>query len=95
MSATHEIKDLRSLLVLEFEPDDELNAIIEGEKEFKAGKYKDLSVLKGKVDRSEPLADNVIVDVNKNGVAIGIEILLPEQDSKIQELISRAFKIVA
>lgn len=50
---------------------------------------------KGKVDRSEPLADNVIVDVNKNGVAIGIEILHPEQDSKIQELISRAFKIVA
>ena len=50
---------------------------------------------KGKVDRSEPLAENVIVDVNKNGVAIGIEILLPEQDSKIQELISIAFKIVA
>ena len=50
---------------------------------------------KGKVDRSEPLADNVIVDINKNGVAIGIEILLPEQDSKTQEFISRAFKIVA
>lgn len=50
---------------------------------------------KGKVDRSEPLADNVIIGINKNGVAIGIEILLPEQDSKTQELISKAFKIVA
>lgn len=49
MSATHEIKDLRSLLVLEVEPeDDELNAIIEGEKEFKAGKYTDLSALKAR-----------------------------------------------
>ncbi len=26
---------------------------------------------KGKVDRSEPLADNVIVDVDKKGEAIG------------------------
>jgi uncharacterized protein YuzE len=52
-----------------------------------------LRLKKGKVDRSEPLADNVIVDFNRNGVAIGIEILLPEQDSRIQELVSRDFKI--
>ena len=47
MSATHEIKDMKSLLVLEPE-DDELNAIIEGEKEFKEGKYTDLSALKAR-----------------------------------------------
>ena len=34
---------------------------------------------KGKVDKSEPLADNVIVDVDKNGKAIGFEILLPSR----------------
>ncbi len=50
---------------------------------------------KGKVDSSEPLADNVIVDVNENGAAIGIEILLSEQDLRIQEFVSRAFKIGA
>jgi len=45
---------------------------------------------KGKVERSEPLADNVIMDVDKKGKAIGIEILLPEKDSKVKELVSRA-----
>ena len=44
-----EIKDLKSLLVPEIEyEDDELNAIIEGEKEFKAGKYTDWSTLKAR-----------------------------------------------
>ncbi len=33
---------------------------------------------KGKVDRSEPLSDNVIMDVDKKGKALGIEILLPD-----------------
>jgi uncharacterized protein YuzE len=50
---------------------------------------------KGKVDSSEPLADNVIVDVNKKGVAIGIEILLPERDLRIRDFVSKAFKIGA
>ncbi|MBU4432757.1 DUF2283 domain-containing protein [Patescibacteria group bacterium] len=40
---------------------------------------------KGKVERSEPLADNVIMDVDKKGKAIGIEILLPEKDSRVKE----------
>lgn len=43
------IKDLKSLLVPEIEPEDgELNAIVEGEKEFKAGKYTDWSTLKAR-----------------------------------------------
>ncbi len=51
---------------------------------------------KGKVDKSEPLADNVIVDVNKKGEAIGIEILLPkQQDVKLSEFVSKALKIEA
>ncbi|MBE8539652.1 DUF2283 domain-containing protein [Geoglobus acetivorans] len=39
---------------------------------------------KGKVAESEPLADNVIVDLDENGEVIGIEILLPkfEEDQK-------------
>ncbi len=50
---------------------------------------------KGKVDKSEPLADNVIVDVNKKGEAIGIEILLPKQDTRLSEFVSKALKIEA
>lgn len=44
-----EIKDIMSVLIPEVEPEDnELNAIVEGEKGFKAGKYTDWSVLKAK-----------------------------------------------
>jgi uncharacterized protein YuzE len=50
---------------------------------------------KGKVDKSEPLADNVIVDVDKNGKAIGIEILLPKQDIRVSQLVSEALKVEA
>ncbi len=50
---------------------------------------------KGKVNKSEPLADNVIVDVDKNGKAIGIEILLPKQDIRISQLVSEALKVEA
>ncbi|MFA4935141.1 MAG: DUF2283 domain-containing protein [Candidatus Methanoperedens sp.] len=45
---------------------------------------------KGKVDSSEPLADNVIVDVDKKGEAIGIEILLPKLDARVSEFVSKA-----
>ena len=44
---------------------------------------------KGKVDRSEALADNVIVDVDKKGEAIGIEILLPKHDIRVSEFVSK------
>jgi len=50
---------------------------------------------KGKVNKSEPLADNVIVDVDKEGKAIGIEILLPKADLRIQEFVSKALKVEA
>ena len=50
---------------------------------------------KGKVDKSEPLADNVIVDVDKNGNAIGIEILLPKQDIRVSHMVSEALKATA
>ena len=50
---------------------------------------------KGKVDRSEPLADNVIVDVDKNGKAIGIEILLPKEDLRLSDIVSEALKTEA
>lgn len=46
MSPAHEIK---SLLIPEVEPeDDERNAVIEGEKEFKAGNYIEWSALKSR-----------------------------------------------
>ncbi len=50
---------------------------------------------KGKVEKSELLADNVIVDVDKKGEAIGIEILLPKHDVKVSEFVSKALKIEA
>ncbi len=44
-----EIKDLKNLLVPEVEPEeDELEAISEGEKEYKAGKYVDWKALKAR-----------------------------------------------
>jgi uncharacterized protein YuzE len=46
-----------------------------------------ISLKKGKVERSEPLADNVIMDVDKKGKAIGIEILLPERVQGMDALI--------
>ncbi len=50
---------------------------------------------KGKVDKSELLADNVIVDIDKKGEAIGIEILLPKQDVRVSEFVSKALKVEA
>jgi uncharacterized protein YuzE len=50
---------------------------------------------KGKVDKSEPLADNVIVYVDKNEKAIGIEILLPKQDLRVSHMVSEALKVTA
>ena len=44
-----EIRDLKNLLVPEVEPEeDELEAIREGEKEYKAGKYVDFKELKAR-----------------------------------------------
>jgi len=62
------------MVSVEFDP--EVNAIY-------------IHLKKGKVDRSEALADNVIVDVDKKGVAIGIEILLPKHDIRVSEFVSK------
>lgn len=50
---------------------------------------------KRKVDKSESLGDNVIVDVDKKGEAMGIEILLPKQDVRVSKFVSKALKIEA
>ena len=47
---------------------------------------------KGKVSKSEPLADNVIVDLDENGEVVGIEILLPkleEEQRKFVEILRK------
>ncbi len=36
----------------------------------------------GKVVESEPLADNIVVDLDEKGEAVGIEVLLPKLDEK-------------
>ena len=35
-----------------------------------------------KIKDSEPLADNVIVDIDKKGEVVGIEVLLPKLDER-------------
>ncbi|MBE8540067.1 DUF2283 domain-containing protein [Geoglobus acetivorans] len=47
---------------------------------------------KGKVSESEPLADNVIVDLDENGEVIGIEILLPKLAEEQREFVARLMK---
>jgi uncharacterized protein YuzE len=46
-----------------------------------------IRITEGKVDKSEPIADNIIVDVDKFGKAVGIEILLPKQDVRLQDFV--------
>ncbi len=48
---------------------------------------------KGKVVESEPLADNVVVDLDENGEVIGIEILLPELKEEQKEFVERLVKV--
>jgi len=50
----------------------------------------------GKVSVSEPIADNIVLDLNEEGEIIGLEILLPSTvkgDSKVMALLSRHAKI--
>ena len=37
-------------------------------------------IKKGEVETSEPLSDDIIVDLDKKGEVLGIEILLPKSD---------------
>ncbi len=38
-----------------------------------------LRLRKGKITSSEPLADNVILDIDKKGKLLGLELLLPRE----------------
>ncbi len=46
----------------------------------------------GKVSESEPLADNIVVDLDEKGEVIGIEVLLPKLDERQKEFVARALK---
>jgi len=39
-----------------------------------------IRIKKGEVETSEPLSDDIIVDLDENGEVLGIEILLPKSD---------------
>jgi len=39
-----------------------------------------IRIKKGGVETSEPLSDDIIVDLDENGEVLGIEILLPKSD---------------
>ena len=46
----------------------------------------------GKVKASEPLADNIIVDLDENGDVLGIEILLPAK-SEISKRLAKVLHL--
>jgi uncharacterized protein YuzE len=46
----------------------------------------------GKVAESEPLADNIIVDLDEDGEVVGIEILLPKLEREQKEFVARILK---
>ncbi len=46
----------------------------------------------GKVEESEPLADNIIVNIDEEGEIVGIEVLLPKLDEKQKEFVVRALR---
>ena len=46
----------------------------------------------GKVAESEPLADNIIVDLDEDGEVVGIELLLPKLGEEQREFVARILK---
>ncbi len=46
----------------------------------------------GKVSESEPLADNIVVDLDEKGEVVGIEVLLPKLDERQRGFVARALK---
>ncbi len=48
---------------------------------------------KGEVAESEPLADNVVLDIDENGEVLGIEFLLSKLDEKQMQFIERALGV--
>ena len=45
-----------------------------------------------KIAISEPLADNVVIDVDENGEIVGIEVLLPKLDERQMEFVNKVLK---
>lgn len=47
-----------------------------------------LRLKKGKIEKSEPVADNIVFDLNEEGNITGIEILLPKADPKLLKILA-------
>ena len=47
-----------------------------------------LRLKKGKIKKSEPVADNIVFDLNEEGNVLGIEILLPKTDPKLLKVLA-------
>jgi uncharacterized protein YuzE len=47
-----------------------------------------LRLRKGKVEKSDPVADNIIFDLGEEGNVVGIEILLPKTDPKLLKILA-------
>ncbi len=48
-----------------------------------------LRLKKGKIEKSKPVADNIVFDLDENGEIIGIEILLPKANTELLRALSR------
>jgi len=57
----------KGMASLEF--DDEVNALY-------------VKLRKGKISSTEPLADNIVVDLDEDGNVLGLELLLPQEIRK-------------
>jgi uncharacterized protein YuzE len=51
-----------------------------------------LRLKKGKVAKSEPIADNIVIDLDENNQVVGIEILFPKLDARTSEVLSNIMK---
>ena len=47
-----------------------------------------LRLKKGEIEKSEPVADNIVFDLNEEGNVVGIEILLPKTDPKLLKVLA-------
>ncbi len=55
-----------------------------------------LRLKKGKIEKSEPVADNIVFDLDEKGRVIGIEILLPKTETELlKNLASGTAKLTA
>lgn len=54
-----------------------------------------LRLKNGKIEKSDPVADNIVFDLNEEGNMIGIEILLPKTDPKMLKILASSTKTAA